>query len=145
MQCDGQAATTPRDCKLTVGGHCLLCSLASAAVRVQTSLCRLHASLPPWCVWVSRQILSMPHHRRSIATSLMLTVLLSAVFYAGIAADARIDPAKALGLHVIRNSGGRVTDSIHQKLRKEREVNADHVAFLPFPGQHATSLLVRHL
>lgn len=84
--------------------------------------------------------------------------------------DARIDPAKALGLeegdaHVIRNAGGRVSDalrsvaisqtllgtqevaiihhtdcgmltfsdaSIRQQLRKDRGIDADHVAFLPF-------------
>lgn len=84
--------------------------------------------------------------------------------------DARIDPAKALGLkegdaHVIRNAGGRFADaarslaisqtllgtqevaffhhtdcgmltftdaSIREKLRKERQVDADHVAFLAF-------------
>jgi carbonic anhydrase len=84
--------------------------------------------------------------------------------------DARIDPARALGLeegdaHVIRNAGGRITDalrslaisqtllgtqevvivhhtdcgmltftdeSIRRQLRKERQVDADSVAFLPF-------------
>jgi carbonic anhydrase len=84
--------------------------------------------------------------------------------------DARIDPARALGLsegdaHVIRNAGGRVSEalrslaisqtllgteevavihhtdcgmvtftdeSIRTKLRRERQVDADHVAFLPF-------------
>jgi len=84
--------------------------------------------------------------------------------------DARIDPAKALGLqegdaHVIRNAGGRFKDaersviisqtllgtqevafihhtdcgmltftdhSIRDKLKKEKNSNADHIAFLPF-------------
>lgn len=84
--------------------------------------------------------------------------------------DARIDPARALGLeegdaHVIRNAGGRIQDALRSiaisqtllgteevviihhtdcgmltfsddlirlKLRKERGVDADHVAFLPF-------------
>ncbi len=84
--------------------------------------------------------------------------------------DARIDPARALGLqegdaHVIRNAGGRISDalrslaisqtllgteevaivhhtdcgmltfsddSIRTKLRLERKVDADAVAFLPF-------------
>jgi carbonic anhydrase len=84
--------------------------------------------------------------------------------------DARIDPAKALGLsegdaHVIRNAGGRFADaarslaisqtllgtqavafvhhtdcgmltftdaSIREKLKAERKVDADHIAFLPF-------------
>lgn len=84
--------------------------------------------------------------------------------------DARIDPARALGLeegdvHVIRNAGGRVTDAlrslaisqtllgteevvivhhtdcgmltfsddtIRSQLRKDRGVDADAVAFLPF-------------
>lgn len=105
--------------------------------------------------------------------------------------DARIDPAKALGLeegdaHVIRNAGGRITDalrslaisqtllgtrevviihhtdcgmltftdaSIRAQLR-ERGVDADHVAFLPFDdlddsvrrdlAAYAASPLVRH-
>jgi len=84
--------------------------------------------------------------------------------------DARIDPAKALGLqegdaHVIRNAGGRFADAersliisqtllgtqevafvhhtdcgmltfsdqtIRDKLRKERALDADRIAFLPF-------------
>lgn len=84
--------------------------------------------------------------------------------------DARIDPARALGLqegdaHVIRNAGGRISDSlrsltisqtllgteevaiihhtdcgmltfsdddIRSKLRAEKNVDADAVAFLPF-------------
>jgi carbonic anhydrase len=84
--------------------------------------------------------------------------------------DARIDPAKALGLkegdaHVIRNAGGRFADAlrslaisqtllgteevafvhhtdcgmltftdatIREQLKKDRRVDADHVAFLPF-------------
>lgn len=84
--------------------------------------------------------------------------------------DARIDPARALGLeegdaHVIRNAGGRVADalrslaisqtllgteevvvihhtdcgmltfsdeSIRKQLRKDRNIDADSVAFLPF-------------
>ncbi len=106
--------------------------------------------------------------------------------------DARIDPARALGLeegdaHVIRNAGGRVSDavrsltisqtllgteevvvihhtdcgmltfsdeSIRAKLRKEREIDADALAFLPFTDLDAsvrddlaayrTSPLVRH-
>jgi carbonic anhydrase len=106
--------------------------------------------------------------------------------------DARIDPAKALGLeegdaHVIRNAGGRIADAlrslaisqtllgteavaivhhtdcgmltftdetIRKKLRSERGVDADHVAFLPFPeldasviadlGAYKASPLVRH-
>jgi carbonic anhydrase len=84
--------------------------------------------------------------------------------------DARIDPARALGLeegdaHVIRNAGGRISDAlrslsisqtllgteevvivhhtdcgmltftdegIREQLRRERSVDADAVAFLPF-------------
>jgi carbonic anhydrase len=84
--------------------------------------------------------------------------------------DARIDPAKALGLeegdaHVIRNAGGRISEalrslaisqtllgtqevviihhsdcgmltfsdeSIRAQLRKDRKVDADAIAFLPF-------------
>jgi carbonic anhydrase len=84
--------------------------------------------------------------------------------------DARIDPARALGLaegdaHVIRNAGGRISEAlrslaisqtllgteevaiihhtdcgmvtftdetIRAKLRRERKIDADHVAFLPF-------------
>ncbi|MBN1608077.1 MAG: carbonic anhydrase [Polyangiaceae bacterium] len=84
--------------------------------------------------------------------------------------DARIDPARALGLvegdaHVIRNAGGRVSEALRSlvisqtllgtqevaiihhtdcgmltftdaelrtRLRGERGVDADHVAFLPF-------------
>jgi carbonic anhydrase len=84
--------------------------------------------------------------------------------------DARLDPARALGLeegdaHVIRNAGGRISDalrsltisqtllgteevvivhhtdcgmltftdeSIREKLRKERRIDADSLAFLPF-------------
>lgn len=84
--------------------------------------------------------------------------------------DARIDPARALGLeegdaHVIRNAGGRIGDALRSlaisqtllgtrevvivhhtdcgmltfsdeqlrdKLRKERKIDADAVAFLPF-------------
>lgn len=84
--------------------------------------------------------------------------------------DARIDPAKSLGLqegdaHVIRNAGGRVVEAlrslaisqtllgtqevaiihhtdcgmltftdeqIRKRLRAERSIDADHIAFLPF-------------
>lgn len=84
--------------------------------------------------------------------------------------DARIDPARALGLeegdaHIIRNAGGRIADALRslvisqtllgteevaiihhsdcgmltfsdevlrRRLRTERGVDADHVAFLPF-------------
>lgn len=90
--------------------------------------------------------------------------------------DARIDPARALGLeegdaHVIRNAGGRIQDALRSiaisqtllgteevviihhtdcgmltfsddlirlKLRKERGVDADHVAFLPFKDLDAS-------
>lgn len=90
--------------------------------------------------------------------------------------DARIDPARALGLqegdaHVIRNAGGRISDAlrslaisqtllgtrevviihhtdcgmltfsdaeIRSTLRKDRNVNADHVAFLPFKDLDAS-------
>lgn len=90
--------------------------------------------------------------------------------------DARIDPARALGLeegdaHVIRNAGGRLTDALRSlaisqtllgteevviihhtdcgmltftdevirlKLRKERNVDADAVAFLPFQDLDAS-------
>jgi carbonic anhydrase len=106
--------------------------------------------------------------------------------------DARIDPARALGLeegdaHVIRNAGGRISDAlrsltisqtllgseevviihhtdcgmltfsdgqIRTKLRSERGVDADAVAFLPFTDLDASvrddlaayeaSPLVRH-
>lgn len=106
--------------------------------------------------------------------------------------DARIDPARALGLqegdaHVIRNAGGRIADalrslaisqtllgtkevviihhtdcgmltfsdeSIRKQLRKERGVDADALAFLPFTdldasvrddlAVYAASPLVRH-
>ena len=106
--------------------------------------------------------------------------------------DARIDPAKALGLqegdaHVIRNAGGRIADALRSlaisqsllgteevvivhhtdcgmltfsddllrtKLRKERKVDADAVAFLPFKdldqsvrddiAAYRASPLVRH-
>jgi carbonic anhydrase len=106
--------------------------------------------------------------------------------------DARIDPARALGLeegdaHVIRNAGGRIADalrslaisqtllgteevvivhhtdcgmltfsdeSIRKQLRKERGVDADAIAFLPFDDLDASvrndlqayeaSPLVRH-
>lgn len=106
--------------------------------------------------------------------------------------DARIDPARALGLeegdaHVIRNAGGRISDalrslaisqtllgteevviihhtdcgmltftdeSIRKKLRAERKIDADSVAFLPFPDLDASvrddlaayhaSAIVRH-
>jgi carbonic anhydrase len=90
--------------------------------------------------------------------------------------DARIDPARALGLeegdaHVIRNAGGRIADAlrslaisqtllgteavaivhhtdcgmltftdetIRKQLRASRGVDADHVAFLPFPELDAS-------
>lgn len=106
--------------------------------------------------------------------------------------DARLDPARALGLvegdaHVIRNAGGRIADalrslaisqtllgteevvivhhtdcgmltfsdeSIRSKLRAERKVDSDAVAFLPFKdldasvrddvAAYASSPLVRH-
>lgn len=106
--------------------------------------------------------------------------------------DARIDPARALGLsegdaHVIRNAGGRIADAlrslaisqtllgtkevviihhtdcgmltfsddgIRKQLRKERGIDADAVAFLPFSDLDASvrddlvayhaSPLVRH-
>ncbi|CAF1319051.1 unnamed protein product [Didymodactylos carnosus] len=52
--------------------------------------------------------------------------------------DARIDPAKILGLeegdaHVIRNAGGMVTfkdADLQDKLKKELHSTADHIAFL---------------
>lgn len=106
--------------------------------------------------------------------------------------DARIDPARALGLeegdaHVIRNAGGRISDalrslaisqtllgteevvvihhtdcgmltfsddSIRKQLRKDRNIDADSVAFLPFSdldqsvrddlAAYSASPLVRH-
>jgi carbonic anhydrase len=96
--------------------------------------------------------------------------------------DARIDPARALGLeegdaHVIRNAGGRIADAlrslaisqtllgteavaivhhtdcgmltftdetIRKKLRSERGVDADHVAFLPFPELDASVIADIH-
>lgn len=106
--------------------------------------------------------------------------------------DARIDPARALGLsegdaHVIRNAGGRISDAlrslaisqtllgtkevviihhtdcgmltfsdegIRKQLRKDRGIDADAVAFLPFSDLDASvrddlaayhaSPLVRH-
>ncbi|CAM2719648.1 unnamed protein product [Rotaria socialis] len=52
--------------------------------------------------------------------------------------DARIDPAKILGLqegdsHVIRNAGGMVTfkdSDLQEKLKQEFHSTADHIAFL---------------
>ncbi|CAF3503551.1 unnamed protein product [Rotaria sp. Silwood1] len=52
--------------------------------------------------------------------------------------DARIDPAKILGLeigdaHVIRNAGGMVTfkdANLQEKVKKELHSTADHIAFL---------------
>ena len=52
--------------------------------------------------------------------------------------DARLDPAKALGLaegdaHVIRNAGGRASDdAIRAQVRERLGADADGIDFLPF-------------